>query len=84
LMSGPAQEVLADAACEPGEDREDVEEDAHIHRMDTEVLPRWGRCEVRSALCFFEHRKARGDLTEACCVRRNGLGCRRLNKTSRW
>ena len=40
LMSGPAQEVLADAACEPGEDREDVEEDAHIHRMDAEVRHR--------------------------------------------
>jgi len=40
LMRGLAENVIASAVRQPGEHREDVEEDAHIDRVDAEVRQR--------------------------------------------
>jgi hypothetical protein len=62
LMGAPAQQVLAEAAGEPGEDREDVEEDAHIHRMDAEVRHR--RQHRRSMVNLVEFPEERNPVAE--------------------
>jgi hypothetical protein len=44
LMRRLAEGVVADAICEPGEDGEDIEEYAHIDRVDAKIRQRRKHC----------------------------------------